>query len=157
MKGEETSVQRKQGFTVIELMVGLGIFIVLLSFAFMAFRKGRINNELRLAAREIVQDLEYTKRVARKNASTAKLDLLAIPAGAEAGYSIVDESNTIHKAVRFTPPITANTSVTEKAITFYANDRCASDCTITVINPSTTKVFTITVTRNTGLVKLQEN
>ena len=154
-------MKRKTGFTLIEVVVVMAIFSVVVGLIVFSYRKGKVNNELRLASRELLADLDYTKSLAQKNAVDSGLTLQSSPSGAS--YTIGDSDGQVYRKVSLPEGITC-TAYTHtvsaygscSTVTFYSNSTTAFDYTISLENSATSKLFVITILGTTGMLKLSE-
>jgi len=150
---------KKSGFTLIEIVVVLGILGVVLGLVLFSFQKSKLNNTLRLASRQLVSDMEYTKSIAEKNADTASLAYTST----DNSYAIKDASNRVLKKVVLDSAITWTAySFTVSSyeacttVTFYSNSSASSNYTVSLNNANCPKNFTLSIRKATGSVKLSE-
>jgi len=150
---------KKRGFTLIEIVVVLGILGVVLGLVLFSFQKSKLNNTVRLASRQLVSDMEYAKSIAEKNADTASLAYTS----SDNSYAIKDGNNRILKKVVLDSAITwtaysftVSSYEACTSVTFYSNSSASSNYSVSLNNANCPRNFTLSIRKATGSVKLSE-
>ncbi|GEM_PF-1903053 len=154
------SSARIRGFTLIEIIVVLGILAVILGLTLFSFQKSKINNTLRLASRQLVSDMDYARSIAEKNAQSSSVVFSGFPGNS---YEVKDEGNRILKRVNLDSIITwsaysrtVSSYMACNTITFYSNSSAAWDYSISLNNDKCPKNFTLSIRKASGSIKLVE-
>lgn len=109
----------KNGFTLLELLVTIGIVGVLAAIAFPSFKETIKKNRLTTQVNEFTGSLNYAKSEAIKRGNNVTFNAAA--SGWSGGWTINDSNNTL---IRTYPALTSNTlSSTNNYSSFTFNNR----------------------------------
>lgn len=146
MKRERT---RRKAFTLVELMIVMGIIVILTAFAMPNFKPAMQEAKIDQAAQTLQSDLYYTRELARSKGQNYRLKFTALGQG---GYEIARQNGAA-----FDPPVRQ----------LVLPERCVlsagSAATQVIFGPtgnpgSTTVIFTIQAgSGSTAYVKVMAN
>ena len=131
---------RSGGFTLLELLVSIGIFTIITTAVVVNFRSGQHSNELRLTAGQLASDLRalYTQAQAG-TAQTFDVTSVALPAG-------ITISSPANLTIEFKPP---------EPRVLINNGEIEAEARITLEHSKTNQTKTVVVKRISGRIEVE--
>lgn len=141
-----TAASRRPGYTLMEIVVVLGILAVLLSMGLMYTARAKANRELDSAAMEMVNALKYARQMAISSGGTT---VTFTPASA---FYIITQTTggQVLKRITIPPSTTMTIPNAMNPLLFSANGSTNAGGDITVTSSSTGRAGTVNVQQVAG-------
>jgi prepilin-type N-terminal cleavage/methylation domain-containing protein len=148
----------KIGFTLTETLIVLALIAIVAAISIPNMRRGTVNTRLRVTARELVSDLDYTRSVAKAKCGTAKMNITTGGASAATAYNVTDPNGVVVKRKTIEDNITVDFSkvADSNAVTYTQTGGTSKGGEIHVKSTATSRYYIIEVNPVTGLTKLVE-
>lgn len=154
--GSQPPVQRRRGFSLLEIIITISILAILLAIGVPYFMKSKANTSLRTQAKELKTSLEYARSQAKSSGSNSEMQFNG-PTNEISGYNVKDSTGRAVKSVVFNGGVYVNiTGLSGTPLEYSPNGSSTEDGNILVKSKNTNKYFTLTLVKTTGLVKIME-
>jgi prepilin-type N-terminal cleavage/methylation domain-containing protein len=160
-------ISSKRGFSLVELMIVIVLLGIIAGLGIANMRRGMISSKLRVTARELASDLDYTRSIAKakcvplSNADSSQVRMVLVgPTSAVTGYNILDNAGRKVREKKFDAGITADFSGLKASPIVYlapGSIRGVSTGNIKVKVGGVNKIYTLNVNGTTGLITIKEN
>ncbi|MCD4782697.1 MAG: prepilin-type N-terminal cleavage/methylation domain-containing protein [Candidatus Eremiobacteraeota bacterium] len=149
-------VQRRRGFSLLEIIITIAILAILLAIGVPYFAKSKANTSLRTQAKELKVSLSYARSQAKSTGSNTEWQFTG-PTNEVSGYNLLDSTGRVVKSVVFNGGTYVDiTGLSGTPLEYSPNGSSTEDGIILVKGKDTNKYFTLTLVKTTGLVKITE-
>lgn len=152
-----------KGFSLIEILVVIGILAIILGIGIPYFLRGKARQQLKIAANNFKADLEYARSLAKSTGreegdAGSDIEVYFLGSGNDrTGYEVRDTTGRAMRSANFESGITVNIQNITAPLQFKGNGSISTAGTLIVKSSNVKDTWTITLVNTTGLVKINKN
>lgn len=157
------SFSDSKGFSLLEIMVVIGILAIILGIGIPYFLRGKARQQLKIAANSFKGDLDFARSLGKSSGwqtgdPGSDVEVVFMGSGSDkTGYEVRNTSGRAERAVTFDNGITVNIQNITTPLQFKGNGSISTSGNIIMKSGNVKDTWTITLVNTTGLIKISKN
>ena len=152
-----------KGFSLLEIMVVIGILAIILGIGIPYFLRGKARQQLKITANKFKGDLDFARSLGKSSGwqsgdPGSDVEVVFIGSGSDkTGYEVRNTSGRAERSTTFDNGITVNIQNITTPLQFKGNGSISTSGSIIMKSSNVSDTWTITLVNSTGLVKVEKN